>query len=334
MHNIKSIIVTNNNYKTLLTIFYVLAWYTTSLGLSMYNRWLFSVDHLNFAYPLFTSTIHMVMQFILSAICVTFIWPSMRPSRLPTIYDYMLKVVPCGVATGLDIGLSNSSLKVISLSFYTMVKSGAPVFVLLFAFLFQLEKPTWKLTFIILLICSGVLLMVGGETRFNLQGYIEVQSATILSGFRWSITQILLASASLGMTNPLATSLFLSPVMAAALLVASFIAEDFSLLLQSPLMVSDPVKLIAMLCFGGFLAFLMVMSEFQLIRVTSVVTFSVAGVLKEVLTIAVSLMVFRDGEFTVAKACGLVVSLFGVGLYNYVRIVAANLERENYKSSG
>jgi drug/metabolite transporter (DMT)-like permease len=64
---------------------------------------------------------------------------------MPSVKDYLLKVVPCGLATGLDIGLSNNSLKYITLSLYTMVKSSAPIFVLLFAFLFRLEKPTFKL---------------------------------------------------------------------------------------------------------------------------------------------------------------------------------------------
>ncbi|KAJ3072126.1 hypothetical protein HDU98_004182, partial [Podochytrium sp. JEL0797] len=218
---------------------------------------------------------------------------------------------------------------VISLSFYTMVKSGAPVFVLLFAFLFKLEKPTYKLTGIILLICSGVLLMVGTETQFHWQGYLEVQTATILSGFRWSITQILLGRASLGMTNPLATSLFLSPVMAGSLLAASLALEDWSGIATTPVLVQGGVlRLVGLLCFGGLLAFLMVMAEFQLISVTNVVTFSVAGVFKEVLTIAVSLMVFRDGEFTALKGLGLVISLVGIGIYNYVRIVAIREEKE------
>ncbi|KAJ3284358.1 Triose-phosphate Transporter [Rhizoclosmatium sp. JEL0117] len=300
----------------------------------MYNKWLFSRDHMNFAYPLFTSMIHMVMQFLLSGFCLTFLWPSMRPTHLPSTRDYLLKVLPCGIATGLDIGLSNSSLKVISLSFYTMVKSGAPVFVLLFAFLFGLEKPTCKLTFIILLIVSGVLLMVSGETKFNMSGYIEIQTATVLAGFRWSITQILLAKSSLGMTNPLATSLFLSPLMAASLAVASLVGgEDWVKLAKEfgtgggaggTLRTVSGGQLAGMLAFGGALAFLMVMAEFQLIRHTSVVTFSVSGVLKEVLTIGISMMVFADGEFTLMKGLGFVLSLVGIGIYNYVRIFGSD----------
>ena len=49
-------------------------------------------------------------------------------------------VVPNGTATGLDIGLSNFSLSLITLSFYTMCKSTTPVFLLAFCFLWGIER--------------------------------------------------------------------------------------------------------------------------------------------------------------------------------------------------
>lgn len=49
-------------------------------------------------------------------------------------------VVPNGVCTGLDIGLSNFSLSLITLSFYTMCKSTTPIFLLVFAFLWGIER--------------------------------------------------------------------------------------------------------------------------------------------------------------------------------------------------
>lgn len=49
-------------------------------------------------------------------------------------------VVPNGVSTGLDIGLSNYSLMMITLSFYTMCKSTTPVFLLMFAFIWGIER--------------------------------------------------------------------------------------------------------------------------------------------------------------------------------------------------
>ena len=49
-------------------------------------------------------------------------------------------MVPNGVSTGLDIGLSNYSLMLITLSFYTMCKSTTPVFLLTFAFIWGIER--------------------------------------------------------------------------------------------------------------------------------------------------------------------------------------------------
>ena len=51
--------------------------------------------------------------------------------------------MPNGVSTGLDIGLSNFSLSLITLSFYTMCKSTTPIFLLCFCFLWGIEK--WAL---------------------------------------------------------------------------------------------------------------------------------------------------------------------------------------------
>ena len=48
--------------------------------------------------------------------------------------------MPNGTATGLDIGLSNFSLSLITLSFYTMCKSTTPVFLLAFCFLWGIER--------------------------------------------------------------------------------------------------------------------------------------------------------------------------------------------------
>ncbi len=64
---------------------------------------------------------------------------------LPHTHDLALGicciiVLPNGAITGLDIGLSNKSLVYITMSFYTMCKSTVPCFLLLFAFIWGLEK--------------------------------------------------------------------------------------------------------------------------------------------------------------------------------------------------
>lgn len=97
-----------------------------------------------FPFPLFTTCVHMIVQFLLASLML-YVFPRFRPkpegrrdaspaseeeapddaqqrshSRpLMTRWFYFTRIGPCGTATGLDIGLGNMSLKYISLTFYS-----------------------------------------------------------------------------------------------------------------------------------------------------------------------------------------------------------------------
>jgi solute carrier family 35 protein C2 len=173
------------------------------------------------------------------------------------------KAVPTAVATSLDIGLSNLSLKLITLSFYTMCKSSSLIFVLFFAFLLKLEKPSVRLILVITLIAGGVLLMVFTTTTFSFVGLILVLSASFLGGLRWGLTQILLKKRDMGMNNPAATVFWLAPSMAATLaLVTIFVEGPFKIWNNEFWERVGLIKSLAYLISPGVVAFAMVMSEY------------------------------------------------------------------------
>jgi solute carrier family 35 protein C2 len=155
--------------------------------------------------------------------------------------------------------------------------------------------------------------MVAAETRFHLIGYLQVQSATILSGLRWALTQVLLQSESMGMDNPLATNLFLSPIVSVSLFLAFLFQEGLLKLISDPHFsnLASGSTLLLSIFGGGTIAFLMVNIEFALISTTSVVTFSVAGIFKEIITILAAIAVFGD-PFTGNMVVGLGISLIGI----------------------
>lgn len=264
-------------------------WYLFSLCISVYNKWMFSEKHLNFRFPLFVTSFHMLVQFSLSSL-VMWYFVQFRPgyvdpkekkkierirssssssnasptrdggrgeeSRPLTAVDesdsdedvedtrvlvnetqepgpkkpimtkvfYATRIAPCGMATGLDIGLGNMSLKYISLAFYTMCKSSSLAFVLIFAFIFRLEKPTVKLISVISVMTIGVIMMVADEAAFVLIGFILVMLASVLSGLRWSLTQLLLLR-NPATSNPFSSIFFLAPVMFVSLLVIAEIGR-------------------------------------------------------------------------------------------------------------
>ena len=320
---------------------------------------MFSDKFLNFHFPLFTTCVHMLVQFTLACIVLYFI-PSLRPKaagnsnshhnghlrRDPTPKDkplmtrmfYLTRIGPCGAATGLDIGLGNMSLRFISLTFFSeqaifvpsmianehplaMCKSSALAFILLFAFLFRLETPSIKLVLIIATMTVGVIMMVAGETEFSALGFILVISASFFSGFRWSLTQILLLR-NPATSNPFSGIMFLAPVMFLALLIMAIPVEGFGPLaagLNALIEKKGALEGIGILLFPGVLAFLMTASEFALLQRTSVVTLSICGIFKEVVTISAAGIVFDD-KLTLVNISGLIVTIGSIAAYNYIKI--------------
>jgi solute carrier family 35 protein C2 len=146
-----------------------------------------------------------------------------------------------------------------------MCKSSSLGFVLIFAFFFKLEKPTWRLVGIIALITLGVVLMVSGETQFSLIGMIEVLSASCMSGLRWALTQKLLDKEAMGLNNPFATLFWLCPIMALTLASCSLIIEGpFQVFASDKFWggVGATLRTAMLICAPGGLAFLMTTTEF------------------------------------------------------------------------
>ncbi|KAF5674006.1 Gog5p-like vanadate resistance protein [Fusarium heterosporum] len=317
----------------------ILLWYLFSLSISIYNKWMFDHDRLNFAFPLFTTSMHMVVQFVLSALVLYFI-PSLRPGYRahqsdlgssrhddePKSYGmtkmfYLTRIGPCGAATGLDIGLGNTSLKFISLTFYTMCKSSSLAFVLMFAFVFRLETPTLRLIAIIATMTMGVVLMVFGEVEFKAGGFALVISAAFFSGFRWGLTQILLLR-NPATSNPFSSIFFLTPVMFLVLICLAVPVEGVGPLIEGYKVLGNEWGFFMaplFLLFPGCIAFCMTASEFALLQRTSVVTLSIAGIFKEVVTISAAALVFGD-RLTAINFVGLLTTMAAIAAYNYIKI--------------
>lgn len=309
-----------------------------TVDLLQYNKWMFSEDDVVFPFPLFTSSLHMAVQFTLAA-TILYLVPSLRPQKpsartsspgdnnppearpLITKFFYLTRLVPCGTATSLDIGLGNMSLKFISLTFLTMCKSSALAFVLLFAFLFRLEAPSVKLIIIIVTMTIGVVMMVAGEAAFNAVGFMLVIASAFFSGFRWALTQILLLRHP-ATSNPFSTLFFLTPVMFISLIA-------IALAVEGPFEIADGFKDFAgahgyllgvvLLIFPGILAFCMISSEFALLKRSSVVTLSICGIFKEVITISAAGVVFHD-RLTLVNVSGLIITISSIASYNYMKI--------------
>ncbi|KAF8766333.1 hypothetical protein HU200_007851 [Digitaria exilis] len=299
----------------------IASWYTLSTCLTMYNKEMLGKHKWKFPAPFLMNTVHFTMQAVASRAMV---WSQHRgleggASRM-TWKDYSLRVIPTALATALDINLSNISLVFITVTFATMCKSAAPIFILLFAFMFRLEKPSFSLLGIMLIVSFGVLLTVAKETEFNLWGFIFIMLAAVMAGFRWSMTQILLQKEEYGLKNPFTLMSHVAPVMAIVTAIISIVMDPWHDFRESHFFDSSAhiIRSSLLLLVGGALAFFMVLTEYVLVSVTSAVTVTVAGIVKEAVTILVAVLFFND-PFTWLKGLGLAIIIFGVSLFNWYK---------------
>ncbi|GER56479.1 nucleotide/sugar transporter family protein [Striga asiatica] len=358
------------------TLFFILVWYTFSTFLTLYNKTLLGDKMGKFPAPLLMNTVHFTMQAVLSK-AITWFWSDRFHPSVMSWKDYFVRgrtnfgvhslsinylhvydscilwplpvtVVPTALSTAMDVNLSNASLVFISVTFATMCKSASPIFLLLFAFAFRLESPSVKLLGIILVISVGILLTVAKETEFEFWGFIFVTLAAVMSGFRWTMTQILLQSkvpkcndpTSLSsisriklftliyfslvlhqsLQNPLTLMSYVTPVMAIATALLSLMLDPWQEFRASDYFNSSwhTAKSCLLMLFGGTLAFVMVLTEYILVSVTSAVTVTIAGVVKEAVTILVAVLYFHD-EFTWLKGVGLLTIMVGVSLFNWYK---------------
>lgn len=230
--------------------------------------------------------------------------------------------VPCGIVTALDIGFSNLSLVRITLTFYTMVKSSTPVFVLGWAYLFNIERITLPLIGVILIIAAGEFLTVYGEVKFDKWGFTLCLIASVLSGLRWTVLQRTLQKLEPPLESTILTMKILAPSMTFTMLLFSLIVErPWATIFQSQDEAKDEAKEL-MLVFGlgllgGTIAIFMILCEFYLILKASAMILMIGGVIKELTTIFIGVSFFKD-SLNLTNSLGVFVVILGVISYKLV----------------
>ncbi|XP_029866396.1 solute carrier family 35 member C2 isoform X2 [Aquila chrysaetos chrysaetos] len=277
----------------------VLLYYGFSIGITFYNKWLMK----SFPFPLLVTLLHLLLIFGLSALARALArCRSGRPRAALSWADCLRRAAPAALSTSLDIGLSNWSFLYVTVSLYTMTKSSAILFILLFSLLFKLEEVRVTLLLVVLLIAGGLFMFTYKSTQFNAQGFVLVLCASFLGGIRWTLTQILLQKAELGL--PLSISEKLFRFHEAGMLFS----------------------LVGKLFLGGILAFGLGFSEFLLVSRTSSLTLSIAGIFKEICILFLATRLLGD-RLSLLNWLGFAVCLSGISLHVILKAMNSKGEK-------
>ena len=301
---------------------YMAGWFLFSSLLSSYNKVLFGSGRYHFPCPLLLTSTHFLIQWLISYSLSNRCSDFFGGERVRTMSwsEFLQISIPCGVVSALDIGLSNMSLVRINLSLYTMIKSSSPVFVLIFAILFRLEKLSWGLFFVVFLITLGEYLVCAfGELDFDALGAVLCLGASICTGARWTLVQFKLTTLDPPLKGSIPTMRVLSPSMFVALFCIGIGVERpwDSLSPQTTPFFQDfehGIETLMIGTVGGLLAMCMVYFEFCLIMKSSAVVLMIGGVIKELLTLYIGTVFFGD-NLNAKNILGCSVVFSGVILY-------------------
>ena len=236
----------------------------------------------------------------------------------------MRVVVPMGIATMLDVGFSNWSLVMLSISFHVIIRGTGPLFVMLWGMLLGVERPSRRTPINIALIVAGLSLVACDRLTLPDRplGIVLAVVSMSFMGLRWALTQLLVRGRhSLhadgrprgAPTHPLASMLHTMPVIALASL-ACVLATSERRVFHELYGMGAPARELA-LGLGGLcvLVWVLVLAEFHLVQLTSSLTLSVFGVLKEIVTVL--LAVAAGDLLSPINALGLALCILGNLLY-------------------
>lgn len=289
----------------------VLGWYSVSITLVLFNKWV--VSHWRdggLAFPIFYTMTHMVLKGVLALsylVCV-------RRKPIPRLRrKHLIGISFVGVMTGLDVAASNVSFLYVSVSFFVMLKSASLIFILMLGAVTGMEQCSLQICGTVMVIAGGIFLTSYGEAEFSLPGFCLVISSEMFAAGRWVVTQMVLKDGALG---AMVAVLYIAPASTLSLLPLALMRE-----LEEVAILLDPataLQYFSLVIFPGFCAFLLLLIEVQLVKETSSLTLSVFGNLKSIVTILFAILAFGE-RASLLQWLGLAVALSGMKLYSHIK---------------
>lgn len=272
----------------------------------MFNKAILS--SMNFPYPMFLVTWHMgfatVMTQLLSR--YTDMLPGVKQQKVD-LAIYKRQVLPVSLCMAVSLVLGNKAYIFLSVSYIQMLKAFTPVLVLLLSFLTGLEKSSVVEMNIVAIISMGVALTSVGELMFSMTGFTLQVLALVSESVRLVMVNLFLKQLGL---DALSTLYYIAPLCASTVGLACAVFEFWDL----PFAMMETPYFWGIMLANGILAFSLNITSVLLIKHTSALTLTLAGILKDIMLVALSIAIFGS-PVSLVQYLGYSVSLLALNLH-------------------
>lgn len=289
-------------------IFYIASWIFFSNLTILFNKWI--IDSRGFRYPVILTCWHLIFATIATQVLArTTSLLDGRKNVKMTGRTYLRAIVPIGLLYSASLVCSNMVYLYLSVAFIQMLKAASPVAVLLTSWAWGVEDPSLKRFLNIMFIVAGVGLASFGEINFNLAGFLFQLGGTVFEAMRLVMIQVLLSGDTQKM-DPLVSLYYYAPVCAVMNVIVAIGSEANSF---------DPADLAkagyGLLLLNAIVAFMLNVSSVFLIGKTSGLVMTLTGILKNILLVVVSVMIW-DTTISWLQFLGYSIALAGLVYYS------------------
>ncbi|KAI5797710.1 triose-phosphate transporter family-domain-containing protein [Geopyxis carbonaria] len=286
---------------------YVATWIFLSSIVILFNKWvLFTAG---FRFPIFLTTWHMLFATLATQGLAR--WTSLLDGRRKikmTGAVYVRAVLPIGVTFSLSLIFNNQAYLYLSVAFIQMLKAITPVAVLLTSWALGVKKPDIGVLANVGVIVAGVALASYGELHFVLVGVGFQLAGIAAEAARLVLIEKLLAAPELRM-DPLVTLYYFAPVCGVLNALAFVVFEGGRLAVQDVLNLG-----VGILVLNALAAFALNIALVFLIGKTSSLVLTLCGVLKDILLVAASVLIWGT-EVALLQLLGYSIALGGLTYY-------------------
>ncbi|KAI9136179.1 TPT-domain-containing protein [Paraphysoderma sedebokerense] len=267
---------------------YVAIWISFSSTVIIYNKWILSST--GFHYPISLTTWHLIFATILTQIMKrhTNMLPAAKNSTM-TWDKYTRTVVPIGIFFSGSLIFNNKAYLHLSVAFIQMLKAATPIVVLLFSFIAGLKEPNLRLFLNVLLVVVGVAIASYGELEFRMTGFIYQLIGLLFESARLVLVQKLMTDKM----DPLSSLYYFAPVCAFFNAIA-FLKYEYPVISFADITDLGFFVLLSNAC----IAFGLNVAVVFLIGCTSSLVLTLSGVLKDILLICFSMIIFHSRSST------------------------------------
>ncbi|CAO3647510.1 unnamed protein product [Cunninghamella blakesleeana] len=289
-----------------------------NLTLTLYNKIILSM--FEFPYPWALTAVHTFCGAIGSFIFwkVDLFTPSQlgdKENIVMLLFSFLYTI---------NIAISNVSLNLVSVPFHQVVRAMTPVFTIMLSVMF-LSKSYSTLTYISLFpVVAGVAFATFGDYNYTAIGFFLTVLGTVLAAIKTVVTnRVQVGKLKL---HPLDLLLRMSPLACIQTLLYSYATGEMELV-QEFISTKASWSFMFVLLINGILAFFLNVVSFTANKKTSALTMTVAGNVKQVLSIVLAVIIFKY-PLTWMNSIGILLTLAGGAWYTKVEMNEKNRSKK------